>query len=114
MKNRAVLSTMAAVALLSVAPSLLASPVVGLRVPVQAKIGSTTKMIKFSVRNDSTVTLKFKAGDQEYTLEPGKTVALKLPEGVSVIEEDATPKYAAGAVLVVAQNNIKDATVVLH
>jgi hypothetical protein len=113
MKNRIVLTAMAAVALLSTTPALLASPTVALHVPVQAKIGGT-KMVKFNVRNDSATPLKFKAGDQEVKLDPGKTVELKLPEGASVVEEEATPKYAAGAVLIVAQQNIKDTTVVLH
>ena len=113
MKNRILVSAMAAAAFLCTSQAVLAAPSASLHLPVRAKFGAT-KMIKFSVRNDSANPVKFKAGDQEMTIAPGKTASMKLAEGVSLIAEETTPSFAAGAVLAVASSELSGATVVIH
>ncbi len=113
MKNRVVLTAMAGAALLISSPALLAAPSAFIRVPVQASFGRP-KMVSFNLRNDSTAPIKLKAGDQKMTVEPGKTIALKLAPGTSVVAEEATANYPAGTVLAVAQPQLSDATLVLR
>ena len=59
----------------------------------------TGKMISFTVRNDSKATLVLKAGEQQYTIEPGKTAGLKAAEGSDLVNVSGTEKQAAGSVL---------------
>jgi hypothetical protein len=113
MKARVVLTAMAATAVLCTSPVVYAAPAVGLRVPVQA-IFSHTKLVNLNLRNDSATAVKVKAGDQRVTVEPGKTVSLKLEPGTQVVAEEATTKYAAGTVLTVATPGLSNAVVVLR
>jgi hypothetical protein len=55
--------------------------------------------------------MKLKAGDQEMTLAPGKTVPMRLTAGVTVQLVEATASTPAGTVLVTAAPELQDATV---
>lgn len=60
---------------------------------------AAAKMVSFTVRNDAKASLVLKSGDQEFTIEPGKTAKMKLPEGTELINVSGTDKQAAGSLL---------------
>jgi hypothetical protein len=109
MKNRFAVSTMVVALSLVASQAVYASPV-AFHTPVHANYGHP-KTVSFSVRNDSAQPMKLKAGDQEMTLAPGKTVPMRLAAGVSVLLVEATATTAAGTVLVTAAPELQDATV---
>jgi hypothetical protein len=53
------------------------------------------------------------AGARELTVQPGKTMSVKLPIGTDLVAAAATPNRAAGTVLVQVANSLGDSTVVL-
>lgn len=57
------------------------------------------KLIAFTVRNDSKAALVLQAGDQQYTVQPGKSTSLKLQEGAEVLTVNGTSSRAPGTVL---------------
>ena len=64
--------------------------------------GSTptkVKLIKFSIRNDSKASRQLKAGDQQITIAPGQTAAVKLGLGLQVTTVSETTKLPSGAVV---------------
>lgn len=71
------------------------------------------KMISFNVRNDSKETLVLKVGEQQYTIEPGKTTAFKLAEGPDMMAVSATPHLAAGAVITKVGKQLSGNTLVI-
>lgn len=72
------------------------------------------KQVSLNFRNDTASTIKVKAGEIEYTLEPGKTVHAKVNAGDKIVNEDATPTVAAGSVLAVVAPQLSDATLVIR
>ena len=56
-------------------------------------------LIKFSIRNDSKASLQLKAGDQQITIAPGQTAAVKLGLGLQVTTVSETTKLPSGSVL---------------
>ena len=58
-----------------------------------------SKLISFNLRNDSKETLVLKSGDQQYTVEPGKSTVLKLEEGTDLVNVNATAHMAPGALV---------------
>ena len=84
-----------------------AAPVVHTYAPVDAKV----KMISFSIRNDSAAPLTIKGGDQQMTIAPGKTAALKLQRGSSVTTVNETSHLPAGAVLTTVTDELQGNTV---
>lgn len=97
MHRRILTAAMASVLSLSVAGSLHAAPLSlfhdnGTSAPAG-------KMVSFTVRNDAKATLVLKSGEQQFTIEPGKTAKMKLVEGAEVINVSGTAKQAAGTVL---------------
>ena len=111
MKHRLVVATLAAAVACAAGTALPASAAV--HVPVHAMFGKT-KTVKLSLRNDSGAPIKLKAGETSMTLEAGKTMPLKLPEGTSITIEEATAKHAAGSVLTQVSSNLEGATVVIN
>ena len=92
---------------ISAAPALNASPL-AVKTPVVAKFGKT-KMVSFSLRNDSKSTVKVTAGANTLTLEPGKATATKLAVGDKVVIADGSD---AGRVLVASvSSDLSDTTV---
>jgi hypothetical protein len=74
---------------------------------------SRAHLVAFSLRNDSNAPLKLRAGSRQLVIKSGATVDVKLPVGVNIVAEDATPNRAAGAVLVQVASLLGDATVEL-
>ena len=64
------------------------------------------KSTRFNMRNDSAAALTIKAGEQEFTIEPGKTTALKLENGVQVTAVNGTPHISAGSVIVTVNSTL--------
>ena len=78
-------------------------------VPVQAMFGRT-HTVNLKLRNDSAESMKVKAGQQELTLAPGKTMPVKLDVGEQIIVAEATATRPAGTVLATISSNLSDAT----
>lgn len=112
MHRRIVAAAMAGVLSLSLAGNLHAAP---LGVFHRSATGqpATGKMIKFSVRNESGGPLVLKAGDQQYTLENGKSVALKLQAGMQIVNVSGTPRQAAGTIVTTVTDNLNNNTLVI-
>lgn len=97
MYRRTVIAAMASVLSLSAANTLHAAPfgIFHSTTDKQAK----TKPVSFNVRNDTKQTLVLQAGEQKFTIEPGKSAALKLDEGAEVLNVSGTSHQAPGTVL---------------
>ncbi len=80
------------------------------QVPVAAMFGKT-KLIKFSLRNDSGGELKVKAGESPMTIEAGKSVDLQLPVGAKVIADSDTAVHKSGDVIAEVSSNLSGVTV---
>lgn len=72
---------------------------------------SKSKLVSFTVRNDSSTALKLKAGDSMVTIEAGKTLAVKLPTGATITTEEPTATHAAGTVIAKVTNDLNGATI---
>jgi hypothetical protein len=111
MNRKSVMSVMVMAASLVSASAVYAAPA-SVRTPVNAIYSNANgKLVKFSLRNDSSVPLKLKVGDQEMTLAPGKPVDVKLAVGQTVIAEETTATNKAGDVLATAFDGLNGATV---
>ena len=108
--NRRILSTaVLVVSSLVCAQAVHAAPI-ALPHTMHAMFGKT-KLVSFSLRNDTSTALKLKAGDSVMTIEAGKTLAVKLPAGSSVIAAEATPTLTAGAVIAQVTGDLSGATI---
>ncbi len=112
MNHRIIAATMALSVSLFTAPALMAAPVSGITVPVHAKLNNG-KTVSFQLRNDSKETVTVKAGDQELTIQPGKSSGLKTADGTQVIAVTATATHTAGEVLAVASTTLSGNTLVI-
>ncbi len=107
--NRTLLSSMVlGAALLSSGAAFAAAPSIPTSTP-----STHVKRVHFELRNDTDQTITLKAGRQELSIDPGKTKSVRLPVGMNLVTEDATPTNAAGTVLVQVAAMLGDATVVL-
>ncbi len=108
--NRRILSTaVLVVSSLFVSEAVYAAPLT-LPTSVHAMFGKT-KLVNFSLRNDTAAPLKLKAGDSELTIEAGKTMPLKLPAGVSVTTQEATDGHPAGTVIAQVSSQLNGVTI---
>ncbi len=110
MYRRVITAAMATVLSLSVAGSLQAAPVNPFHHAPATEKAASGKMVSFSVRNDSKATLVLKAGEQQYTIEPGKTAGFKLQEGAELVNVSGTEKQAAGSVLMKVDKQLQGNT----
>jgi hypothetical protein len=111
MKRNTVLGVMVMAATLVSTQAVYAAPAT-VRTPVNAIYSNTHgKLIKFSLRNDSSAPVKLMVGDKEMTLEPGKPVAVQLAEGQKIVAEETTATNKAGDVLATAFDGLNGATV---
>ena len=69
--------------------------------------------VSFHMRNDSAASLTIQAGDQQFTIEPGKTITLKLNEGVQVSAVNGTPNRAPGTVLTMVSRSLQGNTLAI-
>ena len=72
-----------------------------------------SKLVSFSLRNDSAAALKIMAGDSPMTIEAGKTLAVKLPAGSKVTAAEATSTLTAGAVITQVTGELSGATIAI-
>ena len=108
--NRRLLSTaVLVVSSLFTAEAVYAAPIVP-ALALHAMFGKT-KMVNFSLRNDTGSPLKLKAGDNMMTIDAGKTVTVKLPAGTSVTTEEATATHPAGAVIAQVSGDLSGVTI---
>jgi hypothetical protein len=116
MKNRFVVTAMVLGASMGMTGAMYAAPAklatMGTATNSRAMYGKE-KMVSFSLHNGSAEVIKVKAGETEMTLEPGKTMAVKLPTGMQLIAEETSTHYAAGSVLAVVSDTLSDATITL-
>ncbi len=73
-----------------------------------------TKHVSFRLRNETLVKMKVKVGNNEVTLDPGITVAVKCAIGDKLVVVDDTPGRPAGTVLTIAGAELSDNTLVFH
>ena len=71
------------------------------------------KQISFHMRNDSTSPVTVQAGDQQITIAPGKSVALKVAQGTQVTTPSGTLHVAAGGILATVDSNLSGNTLVI-
>jgi hypothetical protein len=102
--NRFTSVAVVAISLLA-APAMYAAPT-SISSPVHAMF-SKTKLVKLSLRNDSSSAIDVKVGDKVMTLAPGKPVELSLPVGTRILANTATPSHEAGSVIeeVISEHN---------
>ena len=100
---------------ITVSPAL-ASPVHGLNVPIQAFVGNTAKVktVSFTVRNNTASSVTIQAGDQQYTLAPGKESKVKVAQGTQLTTVSATGAHAAGDVPGTADSTLGGNTLVIN
>jgi len=111
MKNRLFVATMVFGAALMSSGAVYAEPA-GIPTPVHAAV-SNSKMVKFTVRNDSKEPITVKAGDSEMTFAPGKSTSVKLAVGTQLVAQNAGSTFAAGSILTVVSSTLDSATLVL-
>ena len=90
-----------------------AAPLGGIHVPVHARFGKS-KMITLMVQNASQASVTIKGGDQQITVQPGKTGSFKVLEGTQITNVEATPTMAAGLVIATATSNLNQSTLTIR
>jgi len=108
MKLSSAVAVVVAIAGLAVSAPVYAAST-NINVPAHAMF-SKSKVVKLSVRNDSGAPIELKVGDQVMPLDPGKTVALKVPVGTRVVLNNSIPKHEAGEVIAEASTAVADST----
>ena len=111
MKIRPILAASVAIVSLAVSPTVYAAPA-NFTVPVHA-IFVKTKMVKVSVRNDSSTPIELKVGEQVTTLAAGKTQEFRLAVGTRILANAPSGNYQTGDVLAEVSSELNDTTVSL-
>jgi hypothetical protein len=57
--------------------------------------------------------MQLKVGEQIVSLDPGKTVAVKIPVGTRIVVNAATPKHPAGELIAEVTTALDNATVAI-
>ena len=112
MKIRSVLAVSIALVGLAGSSKVYAAPA-NIDLPVHA-IFAKAQTVKFSVRNDSKAAIELKVGEQVMTLAPGKSLALKVAIGTTVLANASVGNYHAGDVLAQASKEMDDTVLALR
>ena len=112
MNRRMLVAAAFVVTSLCASEAVYASPV-AISAPVRAMFGKT-KLVKFSVRNNTAAPLKLKCGETPMTVEAGKTADLQLPVGAHVTVDEATETHTAGSLLAEVTTSLSGATIVVR
>ena len=112
MNRRLVVSAMVLAASIVGTQAVYAAPG-HVKTPGNPVVEAKARLVKFSLRNDSTATLKLKAGDNEYAIAPGKTADMKLPDGTQLIAVEAV-SHDPGAVIATVSSALSGNTLVLR
>jgi len=110
MNRQTVLTATVAVLSLFAAQAIYAAPAPS---PRASETVSKTKDVKLNLRNDSALPLELKVGDNLMTIDPKKTVSIKVPEGTRIIASKPTPSLEAGALLVEVQSYLDGTTIAI-
>ncbi len=117
MIRRYLLAAPLAVACLFSSQAVYASPV-GNFTPAHAAFArsmfSKSKTVKLSLRNESSSTMDFRAGDKIFTVEAGKTVTVDVPPGTRIVSNSATTTKPAGTLIVEVSSNLGGSTIILR
>ena len=127
MNHRLIAAAMATCISVLGAPSLLAAQnlVAQQNLVTPAAAGTTTaartstgkpvkvKTISFTLRNDAAGPLTVAAGDQQFTVQPGKSIVLKLGDGTTITTVNATAHAAAGGVLTTVSGTLQGNTLAI-
>ncbi|HZY62136.1 MAG TPA: hypothetical protein VFE38_06370 [Edaphobacter sp.] len=81
--------------------------------PVHAMFAKT-KTVKLSLRNTTQAPISLHAGEQNITVEAGKTVPVDLPAGTRITTAEATGKHPAGTLIIEVYTGLNGATVDLN
>jgi hypothetical protein len=111
MRRRIAVFAMATLISLSAAGRLHAAPLALFHHSGSDK-SAAGKLIHFNIRNGSSTTIVLKAGDQQYTIEPGKSLAMQAQDGVEVIAVSGSSN-APGAVVTKVSPVLQGNTLVL-
>ena len=110
MKHRIFAAAIVASSLFTV-PAMQAATL-NLNIPVHAM--GKVKPIQFDVQNNTPNVITLKAGDQQFTVEPGKSSTFKVPAGTQLVTVNAMPKHAAGDVIATADMSLSGSTLILN
>ncbi len=66
------------------------------------------KKVSFQIRNSCDTPLMISSGDQQYTIQPGRSILLKLDEGTKVTAVNSTAHLAAGTVLTTVSSDLQN------
>ncbi len=97
---------------LSAAGSLSAAPL-GVFHHTGSDKQSTGKMIRFNIRNASSNPVVLKSGDQQYTIEAGKSLPVQLQDGAEIVTVSGTSKDAPGTIITKVSTVLKGNTLVV-
>lgn len=112
MKIRTFPVTMAAaLCFFTTAQTVLAAPFFNRATPNTVR-AAKVQNVSFRVRNDTPQALTFKAGDQSFTLKVGETLSIKLPLGMPLTAESATPHFAIGSVMATVNKDLQGNTLI--
>ena len=112
MNRRILTAAMATCLSVLTAQAVWAAPVGGWSHTAAEK--AKTKKISFQIRNDTKSPVTISTGTQEFiTVQPGRTVALKLDEGTQVTTVNGTGHIAPGAVLTMVTSDLQGNTLAI-
>jgi hypothetical protein len=72
---------------------------------------SKTKVVRFTLLNDSNAPMELKVGDNIVRLEAGKSIDVKLPIGARVLLNSVTQLHQPGAIVAEASDSLSGAIV---
>jgi hypothetical protein len=75
-----------------------------------------TKMVAFNVKDDTPYAIQLRCNSraEDATVEPGKTISLRLALGDALVTANSTPNYPAGTKLVLVSSDLENSTVIIH
>jgi hypothetical protein len=79
----------------------------------QLVLFAKTKTVKLALLNNSGSPLQLKVGDQIVSLDPGKSVSLKLAVGTRIVVNAATDKHQAGELIAEASTSLDNTTLTI-
>ena len=111
--NRKIVAIAMAISLSPLAAQPLFAAPVAASAKHTADKSAKVKTVSFNLRNDSAASVTIQAGDQQFTVEPGKTASMKLAVGVQVIAVNGTNHIAAGSVVTQVNSTLQGNTLAI-
>jgi hypothetical protein len=83
-------------------------------VPTPVRVSfSKGQNVKVALRNDSGSPMQLKVGEQVVSLDPGKTVAMKVPVGTRIVMNSATSTHPAGELIAEVNSSLDNTTLAI-